>query len=551
MLSLKKSLNVFACVLTALLVGGIIGFYGTNQFYKTNLQNEKYVTNLYETFQKANANAPKASAAAAVRAVGIDYGQAQEFRTILGRLTELNRATVASEVSGRLLSISVEEGTPVKAGMEIARIDTVWNELSIKETTAQIAALKAKRDYETGELKRSKTLISSQAISQSDFESTESTIQELTAQIEAQEALLEEHRERVARSIITAPFDGVVVERFVDVGSYVTPGTAIAEVISTGDIDAKIYIPESVIQRIQTGERVEISVDALQQSFVGQVALIISSAETASRTFPIRVRMQDQDGLLKAGMSVTATIPTSEPFDAFLLPSDAVLRRPDACTVWLAMTEDEAGNKVEGFVAEPVIVDILAEMPTGLAVAPTSARGRKIFQKGVPAIIEGAERLSPGMAIRLIESPYKLEPIPGHYESGQQRKDFSEEQKKQLQEAESEAPTEGETSQETKPEETPAANPSTGETGGESPSTSGANSSGETPAGDPAGNSVETLVEEEPSVETLAAESPADPPAETLVKTPVETLAETPAKTPAGRAVGSSSTEATSSQKEY
>ena len=442
MLSLKKSLNVFACVLTALLVGGIIGFYGTNQFYKTNLQNEKYVTNLYETFQKANANAPKASAAAAVRAVDIDYGQAQEFRTILGRLTELNRATVASEVSGRLLSISVEEGTPVKAGMEIARIDTVWNELAIKETTAQIAALKAKRDYETGELKRSKTLISSQAISQSDFESTESTIQELTAQIEAQEALLEEHRERVARSIITAPFDGVVVERFVDVGSYVTPGTAIAEVISTGDIDAKIYIPESVIQRIQTGERVEISVDALQQSFVGQVALIISSAETASRTFPIRVRMQDQDGLLTAGMSVTATIPTSEPFDAFLLPSDAVLRRPDACTVWLAMTEDEAGNKVEGFVAEPVIVDILAEMPTGLAVAPTSARGRKIFQKGVPAIIEGAERLSPGMAIRLIESPYKLEPIPGHYESGQQRKDFSEEQKKQLQEGESAAPSE-------------------------------------------------------------------------------------------------------------
>ena len=419
-----KYLNVFALSLTVLFLGGAIGFYSTYRFYNTRLTDEKYVEKLYADFQKSDApEEKKETLATAVRAEPVKFGTAREYRTILGRLAEVNRATIASEVSGKLMKINVEEGTPVTAGMELAKIDTVWNDLAIQETKAQIAALKAKHDYETNELKRSQSLISSQAVSQSDLESTQATLEELRAQIDAQEALLKESEERVKRSIITAPFDGQVTQRFVDVGSYLTPGAALVEVISTGKIDAKIYIPENVIQRIKTGEKIDISVDPLAKSFTGTVELIISSAETASRTFPIRVRMEDQAGLLKAGMSVTAKIPTTDEFEALLLPSDAVLIRPDANTVWLAMSETETGEKVKGLVAEPVPVDILAEMPTGLAVRPVTERGKQILKKDALAIVEGAERLSPGLALRLIESPYELKPIPGHYDSGQQRKD--------------------------------------------------------------------------------------------------------------------------------
>ncbi|MDO4583394.1 MAG: efflux RND transporter periplasmic adaptor subunit [Planctomycetia bacterium] len=418
-----RFLNLFAVCLTILFVGGMVGFYGTYRFYQNHLSDAKYVTTLYETLKKGGTIKTAAPRSASlVRVETVREGEAQEFRTILGRLTEINRATVSSEVSGKLIEMSVEEGTPVKGGETLlARIDTVWNALSIEEVEAQIAALKARMEYESSELRRSQNLISSQAVSQSEFESTEATIQELKAQIDAQEAQLKDAQLKVERSNILAPFDGQVIERYVDVGAYVTAGTPVAEVISTGKIDARIYIPEMFIQRITIGQPIEIQVDPLQKTVTGTVERIVANASTASRTFPVRVRLDDLNGELKAGMSVRANIPVTDPFRSLLLPADAVLIRPDGNTVWLAMEKVEEGEK--SLVAEPIPVEITAEMPEGIfAVSPLSQRGKEILAAGVSVVIEGAERLAPGMAVQIVESPYTLEPVPGLYDSGQQKK---------------------------------------------------------------------------------------------------------------------------------
>ncbi|MDO4575809.1 MAG: efflux RND transporter periplasmic adaptor subunit [Planctomycetia bacterium] len=424
MFGLKNFLNLFSLCLTALFLGGAVGFYATYSFYKNNLSSEKYVAQLYESLKEnGTIKPPVARQASLVRVTPSEWGPAQEYRTILGRLVEIDRSTVCSEVSGKVVEMSIEEGTPVEGDVtQLARIDSIWNALSIDESKAKIAALRATMDYESSELKRSSDLITSQAVSQSEFESNAATIQELKAQIDAEETRLKEYELKVKRSVILAPFTGTVIQRYVDVGSYVSAGTPIAEVISSGSIDARIYVPEMFIQRIQVGQELEIQIDPLKKKVKGTVVLIVGSAETASRTFPVRVRMDDEKGMLKPGMSVRADIPVTDRFDAVLVPKDAVLIRPDGNTVWVVQEKSGKDGKPET-VAVPVPVDILADLRTGLlAVKSQTEEGLEILKTNVPTVIEGAERLSPGMTVRIVESPYELQPFPGLYDSGQQKK---------------------------------------------------------------------------------------------------------------------------------
>ncbi|MDO4570817.1 MAG: efflux RND transporter periplasmic adaptor subunit [Planctomycetia bacterium] len=435
-------MQIFSIGLTALLCGSFLGFFGTNSFYKKNLADEKFVSQVYESFKKKDDSAPQQRSAALVQVKTLEVGPAQEYRTILGRLIEINRSTVSCEVSGKIIEMCVEEGSPVEGyvwkdnrspaenGKEerlpketpppksvIARIDPIWNNIAVLEIQSNIAALEAKQRFQANELERSQALITTDAVSKSEFESNRAALEELHGQIAAQKALLSELRLRLKRSTIVAPYTGEVVQRYVDVGAYVTPGTPIAEVISTGQIDARVYIPEDFIQRIHIGQEITLHIDPLNKDVVGKVAQIVGSAETASRTFPVRVRLDDVKGELKAGMSVTSRIPVTDHFDALLTHEDAVLVKPDGNTIWVL------SEVPEGLEANPYPVRILADMRQTLAIAPIDEAGRKALQSGVKVVTEGAERLIPGQLVQIVETPHQIQVVPGLYESGQQKKE--------------------------------------------------------------------------------------------------------------------------------
>ncbi|MDO4551736.1 MAG: efflux RND transporter periplasmic adaptor subunit [Planctomycetia bacterium] len=418
-------LNYFSLFLTALFIGGMVGFGGTYYYQSIKLSDEKYVQGILEQFKDLGKNTVKNPIFAAVRVEKAVMEEAQEISELTGRLMEINRTTVASEVTGRIVEMFVEEGTPVETGRTLlARVDTVWSKLAIQQSQARLAALEATLRYESSELKRISSLIADHAVSQSEVESKEATIQELRAQIAEEHAALKEWELRVTRSEIFAPFHGEVVQRFVDVGSYVVPGTAIAEIISTGQIDARIFVPENDIHRVSVGQKVQVMIDPLNKMVEGSIVTILGSAETASRTFVARIRLDDNNGELKSGMSVRAYLPVTDKVPSLVLPEDAVLIRPDDSTVWVALSEEaQNGQEAPEIIAEPVPVRITATMPGKFAVEPETQRGKEILVAGADVIIEGAERLAPGTSLRIMENKYPIQSIPGLYPSGHQKLD--------------------------------------------------------------------------------------------------------------------------------
>jgi len=323
----------------------------------------------------------------------------QPQRPIVGRLVEVRKVTVASEVTGKILDMPVEVGTPVIAGKTVlARVEDVWCTLASDRCEAQLASTHARLKYEELELDRHEQLKNTRAVSDSEFESKQAMVAELEARVRETKGALKEESERIARSTILAPFDGTVVAKHAELGGHVSPGDPIVDVVSRGQVDARLMVPESAINLIGVGQVLPIRVDPLGEEMEGEIVSLNPYGPTASRTFPVRVRLDDRGGRLKVGMSVTASITIGPEREALVVSKDAVLVRPDGSTAWVALPQGEPLTAE----VHPVPVTITARMPGEYAIEPETAEGRELLVAGTQVVVEGAERLQKEQQVRII-----------------------------------------------------------------------------------------------------------------------------------------------------
>ena len=357
---------------------------------------------LQKQLELVSSQGDKPEAGAPPALVRVDVAQRktiQPQRPIIGRLVEVRKVTVASEVTGKIIDMPVEEGSPVFAGETVlVRIDDIWCRLDLDRCQAQVVSTEAKLRYERLELERHRQLTNTKAVSRSELESKQAAVDELQASLDEARAATEEGNERITRSVILAPFDGTVVAKHVELGGYVAPGDPIVDVVSRGQVDARLMVPESVVNLISLDQELAIRVDPLGDEVRGKVVSVTPYGPTASRTFPVRVRLDDQAGRLKVGMSVTTILATGPEREALVVSRDAVLVRPDGSTVWVALP----GGTPENASVRPVPVTISARMQSEYAVEPDTGEGRELLTAGARVVVEGAERLMPGQEVRIV-----------------------------------------------------------------------------------------------------------------------------------------------------
>ena len=386
--------------LTALLVGGLVSGLVVRRVSQERMQDAEFLRGELDRLGRESGQpdaGPPPAEPALVRVSVAQRKTIQPQRPIIGRLVEVRKVTVASEVTGKIIDIPVEEGTPVTAGKTVlAQVDDVWCRWASDRCQAQVAATQAKLDYEKLELDRAQELTGT--ISKSELQSKQATFDELTATLAVCQAAANEETERVKRSTILAPFDGTVVAKHAELGGHVSPGDPIVDVVSRGQVDARLMIPESAINLIGVGQVLPIRVDPLGEEIEGEIVSLTPYGPTASRTFPVRVRLDDQRGRLKVGMSVTAAIAIGPEREALVVSKDAVLVRPDGSTVWVALTEGEPLTAE----VHPVPVTITARMPGEYAIEPETDEGRELLVAGTQVVVEGAERLQKEQQVRII-----------------------------------------------------------------------------------------------------------------------------------------------------
>jgi RND family efflux transporter MFP subunit len=338
-----------------------------------------------------NAPPPNGPPPALVRVGHAQTTELQDRFQVVGRLQELRAATVAAEVEGKIVELPVSEGDPVTADQTVlATIDGVWSRLNLQAADAEVQAAQATLDQSQRDLRYLEALLTAQSAKPKEVEDARAKVQSDHARLDAAIAARNLAGEQVQRLQVKAPFDGIVVRKLAEVGQWVSQGDPVAQIISRGQIDAVIDVPEQWINQVNLGDSVRVTVEPLNAEVQGTVVTVNPFAPNAARTFPVKIRLDDQQGRLKAGMSVVAHVPRSAMHQRLTVPRDAVLFAPDGTSVWTASPLENAGPT-----AQRIAVKVLFSDHDRYVVEPLAAGPGPALTDGTPVVIEGAERLFP------------------------------------------------------------------------------------------------------------------------------------------------------------
>ena len=315
-------------------------------------------------------------------------------KLLVGRLREVHRTTIGSEVEGKVLAVNVEEGSPVEAGKTVlVSIDKTWLRLAKLKQQAHIEVIGAQLRKEKTNIDRLEKSRKSKVVTAREYTDQLAAYEQKVAELKEAQVTLDDLDEKWKRLDITSPFSGWVIRRHVEAGQWLKPGSPVVDIVSRGRIYAEMNVPESLVNGLERGMPIDITVDALGRTFPGKIAAITPYGATASRTYPVRVELSDQNGLLMVGMSTTAVFPAGRSQEQITVSRDAVLIKPDGATVWVAC-------KGEPMTASPVPVEVVTRVGDRYAVEPLDPAGRDLLGHGAQVVLEGAERLRPGQAIR-------------------------------------------------------------------------------------------------------------------------------------------------------
>ena len=403
----KQFVLLAALAVTSLLLGGVLVGWSVSELFLSRLNDPEYLQKQVQRVQRQTEGEPEATVRKKlVRVMPATRQKLGSTRFFSGRLVEIQKVVVSSEITGPIVKMPIEVGMKVEQGKTvIAEIDTIWARLATEQAEKKLNVSRVKLSFQKNEYQRLMKLndLGKGMVSESDLEMQRLAVEELEANIKLEEVVLEEAHKKLDRSTILAPFDGTIVTKISELGSFVSPGTPIAEIVSCGEIDAELLISESYIDRLSVGDTIPVWIDPLNMETEGSIFSIVPYGSTAARSFPVRIRMNDMDGRLKVGMSVRGRIQVTDAKESIVLPKDAVLDRPDGALVWIVTDElNEAGQASGRRVVQPVQIVIAARTDDQYGVVPLSEEGRDLLKAGVECVIEGAERLAVGEEVEVV-----------------------------------------------------------------------------------------------------------------------------------------------------
>jgi RND family efflux transporter MFP subunit len=279
-----------------------------------------------------------------------------------GYVVAQRKASVASKVTGLLVSMTVEEGSRVKKGQIIARLENEDVTAAKHQAEANLNVARHNLEQARAELQdatlsfnRNKELLAHDFVSRADYDTSEARYKRAIAAVDAAEAAvrantaaLQGANVNIEYTLIRAPFDAVVLTKNADVGDIVTPIGAAAEakaaVVTIADMNSlqvEVDVSESNLGNVQVGQPCEIQLDALPESrFQGLVHMIVPTADRSKATVMVKVRFIDKDPRILPEMSAKAAflsraIRPEEQKPRTVVNSNAVIIHKDKNLVFL------------------------------------------------------------------------------------------------------------------------------------------------------------------------------------------------------------------------
>jgi RND family efflux transporter MFP subunit len=255
----------------------------------------------------------------------------------VGRLVPNREVTLSAEIGGIIESYKADVGDSVIAEQALLNIDQTDYLLALKEAEASLAVARAGLEALENAFERSKSLLPQKVITEEAFEKIEAECRSARASVARSEVLVEISTERLNKTKIKAPFDGLISARMIETGQTVGAGEDLMTLSDLNPMRVKVYLTEADYADLDPDDPVSISIDAYPGSvLIGNIDRIGIKADARTNTFDIEILVDNPDLILKAGMTARARITTSVIHDAILIPQSTVLYRQEVMEVFVA-----------------------------------------------------------------------------------------------------------------------------------------------------------------------------------------------------------------------
>ena len=330
-----------------------------------------------------------------------------------GYVVAQRKAAVASKVTGRLISMTVEEGSRVKKGEVIARLENDdvialrdQADANLSATRYNLEQSKAELNDATVSFNRNKELVRKGFISKAENDVSEARYNKAVAAVAAAEAAikanaagLQNARVSLEYTLIRAPFDAVVLTKNADVGDIVSPlsasANAKAAVVTIADMDSlqvEVDVSESNLQQVKIGQPCEIQLDAFPDSrFRGIVHMIVPTADRTKATVLVKVRFMDKDNRILPEMSAKVAFLSREVMEDEKKPRTAL--NPAAIV-------DRNGRKSVYLIKENRVVETVVTLGEKLGDTVEVLSGVK---SGDRVVLKPLEKMRNGSRIKIAE----------------------------------------------------------------------------------------------------------------------------------------------------
>jgi len=242
--------------------------------------------------------------------------------SVVGTTAPVHGVTVSADLPGTVDTITFDSGSFVHEGDVLVKLDT-------RQERAQLSALEAQRDLAKINYDRTQQLVNEGVISRQEYDKS-------TAEQKQTEANVGEIKATIQRKTIRAPFSGILGIRQVNLGQYMSAGTAIVSLQALSPIYANFNVPQQVMSQMRPGQSVRISTDgASGHAYTGRVNALESTVDESTRNVQVQATLANADNKLRPGMFVQVEVGVGAERTLFPLPASAINYAPFGDSVYI------------------------------------------------------------------------------------------------------------------------------------------------------------------------------------------------------------------------
>jgi RND family efflux transporter MFP subunit len=301
---------------------------------------------------------------------------------VFGSLAPRSAAEVKNEIPGRVVRINVKDWDRVKANDLLAELDPTDGKLALSRSEAGLRMakaqlLKAKVDLNQAQREWNRALKLKDAglitgkemdARQTDQEAAQAQVELAQAQVAQAASQVAEARRNLEKALVTAPIDGTVGQRSVDVGDYVKDGALLFMVVDNRSLDFTASVSATDLDQVSEGQTLAFTVDGLpSRTFQGRIKRVNPVVSSSDRSGKILAEVDNADGQLKGGLYARGRVVVEERPSALVLPRAALSARDLQKATARVFVVDATGTAHLREVATGLSSEDLVEITAGLA----------------------------------------------------------------------------------------------------------------------------------------------------------------------------------------